>query len=462
MAGPGYSGYFLKGLAGGLQSGINIGLQITELKWKKDQKKKLEEKEKKIEESMTAFGSLIKQYGADNIYSDDEVMQLNTALMSSIPEVQAIYANAVNNIQAMNKRKLDEDYRLLDLVVSSIDGLDPSNTQGIFDTARGFAQTEKGKNYFTAYKNIYKKQYEAQQLIEPEIKEPKITDYGIGLTYLKNIINVSPENWETAKKGLESKFGVDYSGITQEALKEAATEDKKYYSSAEEAMTTSPDIKGLSKQPVQISLDQWKIDYTKETVPKPTPEGEITAGEKRTYDMASSIMFGSSDWVTGISKPGIISTMISNKLNMGQPLTDEEKAEVRNNWNFIKGELPEATINIVESQLRRYGIPLEEPTPTVTPEVTPTVTPEPKPGLIDKAKSWLGIEGAPPKMKPVWGLEEKAEEIPTPKVPTESKEAMIPLMSKKELEEAIKGLDPSDPIYKLIYDEAVKRGYIKK
>jgi len=60
----------------------------------------------------------------------------------------------------------------------------------------------------------------------------------------------------------------------------------------------------------------------------------------------------------------------------------------------------------------------------------------------------------------------KTEEIPTeistPKVSTGAKEAMIPTMTKKELEDAIKGLDPSDPMYKLLYDEAVKRGYITK
>ncbi|GAI83612.1 unnamed protein product, partial [marine sediment metagenome] len=177
---------------------------------------------------------------------------------------------------------------------------------------------------------------------------------------------------------------------------------------------------------------------------------------------ASSVLFGSSDWVTGISKPGIISTMISNKLNMGNPLTDEEKAEVRNNYNLIKDTLPGEVIGMVEAQLRRYGIPLEAP---VTPEIPPEVPVTPQPGIlqrgIDKVKSVISVG---PEMKPIWGLEEipKAGEIPSPEVPTGAKEAMIPMMTKKELEDAIRGLDPSDPMYKLLYDEAVKRGYIKK
>ena len=151
--------------------------------------------------------------------------------------------------------------------------------------------------------------------------------------------------------------------------------------------------------------------------------------------------------------------MISNKLNMGQPLTDEEKAEVRNNYNTIKGTLPGEVISAVESQLKRYGIPLVEPTPTITP--TPTPEPEPK-------KWWEfwkeGTKPTTPEVTPevTPGITPTAEKIPTPKVPMGAKAALIPTMTKKELEDAIRGLDPSDPLYKLIYDEAVKRGYITK
>ena len=39
MAGPGYKGFFLKGLYGGIQTGISMGLQIQEMKWKKTKKR---------------------------------------------------------------------------------------------------------------------------------------------------------------------------------------------------------------------------------------------------------------------------------------------------------------------------------------------------------------------------------------------------------------------------------------
>jgi len=126
---------------------------------------------------------------------------------------------------------------------------------------------------------------------------------------------------------------------------------------------------------VDTTFETYKQKYEKPEAGKKTPEGEITAGEKRTFDMVSSVMFGSSDWVTGISKPGIISMDISNKLNMGQPLTEEEMTEIRNNYNAIKDTLPGEIQSGIESQLKRFGISLEAPTP----EPVPTPTPEPEP-----------------------------------------------------------------------------------
>jgi len=162
MAGN-YSGYFLKGLAGGLQTGVNLGTQIQEMQWQKAQRKKLEEKEAKIEESMSTIGNLFKQYGADSTYSDDEIMQLNTALSAAVPEVQAVWKDAVNAIQTMNKRKFEEDLQWFDLFINQTEGLNPGDVQGIFDMAKSRFQTDKAKNYFTAYEEIQKKKYEAAQ-----------------------------------------------------------------------------------------------------------------------------------------------------------------------------------------------------------------------------------------------------------------------------------------------------------
>jgi len=255
---------------------------------------------------------------------------------------------------------------------------------------------------------MYEESYGKLPAEAPET--PKVTDYNTAASYLSKFINAAPETFNQIKAGLQKNTGLDLSAITQQSLKE----------------------------PVKVTVEE-------------TPEGEITAGQKRTWDMASSVLFGSSDWVTGISKPGIISQSISGKLNMGQPLTKEENTEVRNNYNAIKGTLPDEIKSVIESQLKRYGIPLEEPIATTEPVTT---TPK-QPGIIDKGvtavKDWLGMKGTP-----------EAGKIPTPKVPTGEKEALIPTMSNQELHDTLMNTDPSDPIYKSLYDEAVKRGLITK
>lgn len=242
-----YGGFFLKGLAGGLQTGLNMGLQIQEMKWQKEQRKKLEEKQRKIEESVANIGNLFKQYGADNAYSDIEIMQLNTAILASVPEVQAVFKGAVNNIQTMNKSKLEEDLQWLDLFIDWTEGLDPKDVQGIFDTVKGRIQTEKGKNLLTAYENIHKKRYEAAQArpedvwgkaailpqeVRPEFlrakgveipeveKAPGITDYNSAWNHLMHWKDVSPEAYDKKHTNFQKQFpNIDMSDITQEALR---------------------------------------------------------------------------------------------------------------------------------------------------------------------------------------------------------------------------------------------------
>lgn len=438
-----YGGSWAKGFAKTFDplGGINLGLQWKE---RKEAKKKIDDAVEKLKlDSLT----LAAKYDSDRVdgsitqqeYSDALAWAL-TAGDEIMGRVEKLYGNyrqftkeevdkELGEIDSFYKLSADLDFTNIEemksfgsnltqekaitkwnLIIKSIEGRGKPIQPEAFRTA------EEARAAYPGAKIRYTKEGYVAEFAEPGVPEmPGITDYNSAANYLSKFKDAPAETFNKIKAGFQSKFpNIDMSSITQESLREPE---------------------------------------------KPTPEGEITAGEKRTYDMASSIMFGSSDWVTGISKPGIISTMISNKLNMGQPLTDEEKAEVRNNYNTIKETLPSEVISAVESQLKRYGIPLVEPTPTITP--TPTPEPEPK-------KWWEfwkeGTKTVTPEVTPevTPGITPTAGEIPTPKVPVAGKEALIPTMTKKELEDAIRGLDPSDPLYKLIYDEAVKRGYITK
>jgi len=159
----GYGGYFLQGMASGIQSGFEMG-------WKKKQQKKLEDEQQKITEGTTLFNNMVKQYGEDGVYSDDDMAMLNVAFLSAGVEVKERIKGTHEAILAMNKSKVEQDFQWLELASSWTDGLDPKNAKEIFDYVGSQITTEKGKNYYTAYENMYKKKYEAAQ--QPQTVSP--------------------------------------------------------------------------------------------------------------------------------------------------------------------------------------------------------------------------------------------------------------------------------------------------
>ncbi|MBA7562093.1 hypothetical protein ES695_02165 [Candidatus Atribacteria bacterium 1244-E10-H5-B2] len=422
-------GYALSGFASGLSTGFSIQLEKSKIDALKKEQERLEKAEKEAERLFQEWydSPETKEFCANlDTASQGERTHFIVGARRMGEDIFKYFTEIDNDIregrikEAQDKNDLLEtkiksytDLAALGMTATFPDGspmkISPEDIE--FQKKIQIGKMAGGPTGEAMGMQMWKRR--GLEEITPTPKAPGITDYNSAANYLSKFKASPPDVFNRIKTGFQSQFpNIDMAGITQESLREPE---------------------------------------------KPIPEGEITAGEKRTWDMASSVLFGSSDFVTGISKPGIISTMISSKLNMGDTLTEEENTEVRNNYNAIKGTLPSEVLGIVESQLKRYGIPLEAPEPE------PVITPEPEP-----KRWWEFWKGETPTVTPAKtapitpGVTPKVGEIPTPKVPTGAKEAMIPMMSKKELEEAIKGLDPSDPMYKLLYDEAIKRGYIKK
>ena len=389
----GYLGYALKAGVEGFKTGFGMGQQKSEMEWQKKQRKKLEEKELKIKEGAALYNSLVSQVFADNVASEDEMMKLNTAFLAASYEVKAVIKDTHNAIQAMDKNKLEQDLAWLDLFADLTEGLDPKDIQGAFDTIKANIKSEKGLNLFEAYGNLQTKRYEVTKK-EKELETTKLLPEEYRYPHLKEIgavgeitPTVKPEKISAADAKLN--FAIS----SYNAGKISFDELSKYMGTY-----IAPEKMSAKRQEVELMKEYGATDEEIKNKllgigeAKVTPEGEISAGEKRTFDMASSVMFGSSDWVTGISKPGIISQKISGELNMGQPLTEEENTEVRNNYNAIKDTIPAEIRTVIESQLQRYGISLEAPAP-----ITPEPIPVKEPSLIEKGiegvKGWLGKKG---------------------------------------------------------------------
>ncbi|MBW1973852.1 MAG: hypothetical protein JRI44_13610, partial [Deltaproteobacteria bacterium] len=95
-------------------------------------------------------------------------------------------------------------------------------------------------------------------------QQPKMSDYTNAIKYLSNFTN--KQAFESQKPMLEKRFGIDLSGVTFESLQNQGGSRmiNTYYSSPEEALENTPDLPGLTKEPVQMK-EGWKVDYQKES-----------------------------------------------------------------------------------------------------------------------------------------------------------------------------------------------------
>ena len=283
-----FGGFFLKGFAGGLQSGFEMG-------WKKKQQKELEKKTKELEEGAFAFNNLIKQYGQDGVYSDDEIAQLNTAYLASSYEVKAIIKDSYDAIQTMNKNKVESDFELLNNYSEWMQGLKPDDVSILFESVKNQVKTEKGKQLFEAYNNIYKKKYETMQtqpedvwgqanILPQEIRPDYLRSKGINVPEVKPQLSAK-DNWaiESYKQG---KISFDqlskYMGAYIEPEKSTAKEQEiqlaKQYGATNEEIKNMLIGQASTAKPVETesvtTLKNWEEMFNMESENAPTNETE--------------------------------------------------------------------------------------------------------------------------------------------------------------------------------------------
>ena len=225
---------------------------------------------------------------------------------------------------------------------------------------------------------------------------------------LASQMNLSINEWKKF-------FGV-YLGEDEEGTK------VQYYKTAEECIANADKIEGMTVDPTLDKTKGWYPNYV-----------------KKTKDDPNNYLFGKKDVYGNISRMGIIPYDAQMSLSYGQPLTEEQITQIKNNHNLQKSLLDEKMLIKVEAILKQIGIDFNE-----TPEPTPEPVPEP-----DPAKFWESWTA--PKMQPIWGLDEAVENIPTQK----TQEKDYSAMTEDELKTAVLAGDL------LAIEEAKKRGFLK-
>jgi hypothetical protein len=327
-----YSGYFLQGLGQGFETGFQLSQQKREMKWKEDQQKKLEQKQKEIEDAAQNYTNLVKEYGEDNILTNEEISKLNTAFLATGYEAQALIKDTHTNIQAMKTKKVQEDFEMLDLFINWSKGQSPENIKAAFEEMKGMAQTEESKRVFQAYDNLIKRQkeeigsiapwefykesaadvqaqtaksvagqtpgLEGVEFTEPAAKEPEelgVPDYNTVLNYLSKFTN--KKVFDQQKASIEKNYGYDLSGITFESLQKPETSEK----------------------PATIK-------------PKTVED----------------ILFGDMGIISADTK--------KNTIDLGDPLSETEKERIINNYKIKKPALTPEQITEIERYFKQIGV----------------------------------------------------------------------------------------------------------
>lgn len=126
----------------------------------------------------------------------------------------------------------------------------------------------------------------------------------------------------------------------------------KYYKTSAEVIAGEPKIEGFMIDPTLDKTKGWYANYVKEVKEDP-----------------NNYLFGKKDVYGNISRMGIIPYDAQMQISYGQPLTDIQKTQIKNNHELQKSLLDEGMLVKVEAILRQIGIPLEGVTaPTTIPE----------------------------------------------------------------------------------------------
>jgi hypothetical protein len=142
-------GYFLQGMAGGIQSSFEMG-------WKKKQKKELEAAQKKIAEEGAILNNAVQDMMDDKIITDDEMIRYEALLFASGKEVQDMSKGWTDAIRNMNKEGAEQYKEKFEMFTENLGNFDLKNFEASYQEAVKLYPTQK-TSFDAAYEIIKRK-----------------------------------------------------------------------------------------------------------------------------------------------------------------------------------------------------------------------------------------------------------------------------------------------------------------
>jgi len=116
-----YGGSFVQGLAGGIQTGLNYGMQAAQIRWQNDQKKKLEAEKSKMQEVWTNFAQSAQQIYESGEMSEETERKLYALMFTLPPELQASANNLLTAVNKNDKASAEKEFNNLKMVMEVVE-----------------------------------------------------------------------------------------------------------------------------------------------------------------------------------------------------------------------------------------------------------------------------------------------------------------------------------------------------
>ena len=111
----------MSGLAGGIQTGLNYGMQAAKIRWQNDQKKKLEAEKVKMQEVWSNFSQSAQEIYESGEMSEETERKLYALMFTLPPELQASANNLLTAVNKNDKAGSEREFNNFSMVMEVLE-----------------------------------------------------------------------------------------------------------------------------------------------------------------------------------------------------------------------------------------------------------------------------------------------------------------------------------------------------
>jgi len=244
----GYGGYFMQGLSQGMQSGFNMGNQIQEMKWKREEKAKLKKQQDDLALAIGEMQGKATDF-AEGGWTSQEVSDFSALIHAGSIELQSHFNGYLNSIENGDRKRVASYSKLIDEWTVGIGDMPSENMSKSYETFRknftdpdalkyldtnynmkqSTSKTDQVKYFSSVDKLLEEHGKDADYSFvqnkgfvyigQKEKTQPKSSDYVNMMNVLGAVaINKTDEQFQAFKKNMEAETGISLGDLDRKTF----------------------------------------------------------------------------------------------------------------------------------------------------------------------------------------------------------------------------------------------------